>query len=135
MLAVMSGQGGIAVLVSSAQVILAIISALHSTSNNGEGIPSQQSNLAGVGLWALGAIGTLGCMVAHRRLMLHPDYHVVLEPITNRSIAAGDRDTMKDPDSNGMTARILKKNVLLNMAVGWVFVVTLVSEMIEFYLL
>lgn len=126
-LAVMSGQGGIAVLVSVTQVILAVISALNTTGTDGD-MEGGQSTLAGVGLWALGAMGAFAFMIAHRRLVIHQDYAIILAPIFARQehadVAGGDS---KDNGLGTMTRRIFRKNWMLEFAVAWVFVVTLVS--------
>lgn len=130
-LAVMSGQGGIAVLVSFVQVFLAVFSALgtKSTPRDGDSIPvgtQDQSTLAGVGLWALGAVGTLACMSAHRYLTQHPDYFTVLAPIIHRR-EEGESETTKRKDRE-VLFRVFKKNAKLEFSVAWVFIVTLVSS-------
>jgi solute carrier family 29 (equilibrative nucleoside transporter), member 1/2/3 len=119
-LGVMSGQGGIAVLVSLAQVLLAVISAFHS-SDPVEGERGGESKLAGVGLWGLGAVGAFGCMLAHRYLVRHEDYGRVSRAITSRRTEANGRKERR-------TKRLLKTNWEVNLAVAWVFVVTLVSR-------
>lgn len=83
----MSGQGGVAVLISLAQVSLAIIGALSEIKpvpssvvasemtrirNKGEG--AKPSTLAAIGLWALGSIGVGLCILALRYLQNHPTY-------------------------------------------------------------
>jgi equilibrative nucleoside transporter 1/2/3 len=127
----MSGQGGIAVLVSFVQVFLAVFSALGTKSapEDGESIPvgtQAQSTLAGVGLWALGAIGTVACMSAHRYLAQHPDYLAVLAPIIHRSEET-ETETSKRKGRE-ILSRVFRKNARLEFSVGWVFVVTLVSN-------
>jgi len=130
-LAVMSGQGGIAVLVSGTQVTLAIISALNATGIN-EGVENgSQSTLAGVGLWSLAAIGALGCMLAHRYLMLHPDYSLVLAPAyARRDHMVDDSDASKEFEMS-VTRRVLRQNWMLESAVAWVFIVTLVGRAVS----
>jgi equilibrative nucleoside transporter 1/2/3 len=122
-LGVMSGQGGIAVIVSGAQVILAIISALQTSpsghENGGEG---GESKVAGVGLWAIAAVGAFGCMLAHRFLIRHEGYGRALGPVIHRQ---EDRDGGKV--ERRKTMRLLTANWEVNLAVAWVFVVTLVS--------
>lgn len=117
-LGVMSGQGGIAVLVSGAQVFLAIFSALGS---GGAGETAGQSRMAGVGLWALGAVGAAGCMAAHRYLVRHPDYDRIMEPLFLR------RDADERKNGSEVTKKVFRKNISLELAVAWVFVVTLVG--------
>ena len=132
-LAVMSGQGGIAVLVSVTQVILAVISALPSTGSDDGRIEGEQSTLAGVGLWALGALGAIAFMIAHRRLVVHQDYSIILAPIFARQQYADlDGGISKDGGMGTMTRRIFRKNWMLEFAVAWVFVVTLVSKYIPY---
>ena len=122
-LGVMSGQGGIAVLVSGTQVFLAIFSALGAKAPSDE--TQSQSTLAGVGLWALGGVGTVGCIYAHRYLMRHPDYASVLAPLLSRREEAGNSETKRK--DREVLKRVFKRNLLLEIAVAWVFVVTLVS--------
>ncbi|WVQ70358.1 uncharacterized protein L199_008585 [Kwoniella botswanensis] len=115
-LAVMSGQGGIAVLVSLVQLILAIIA----TRNKQEEKGSKASTMAGVGLWAAGSIGTMACLVAHRYLMDHPEY----SSITNSTSTMLPEDNPRE-EKKGLTRKVFKKNSLLMVAVAWVFIVTL----------
>ena len=123
-LAVMSGQGGIAVLVSGAQVILAIVSALHSGTPVESG-SAAQSTLAGVGLWAIGSLGAVGCMIAHRHLLRHPDYSLVLAPVRARRQALEQGSESIKTKEMSMTRHVFRKNIALEAAVAWVFVVTL----------
>ncbi|ORY25751.1 nucleoside transporter-domain-containing protein [Naematelia encephala] len=130
MLAVMSGQGGIAILVSLVQVGLAVISALHGAASGDEDYSDSQSTLAGIGLWALGSAGAFGCMIAHRWLMRHPDYRIVLAPLTMRGAGLmtgedGEEQALGKQHGEGATRRLLRKNAALNLAVAYVFVVTL----------
>ncbi|KAK8869994.1 hypothetical protein IAR55_000564 [Kwoniella newhampshirensis] len=130
-LAVMSGQGGIAVLVSAVQSVLAIISATSPNPGSGSGDEvevSQVSNLAGVGLWALGSVGVVGCLFAHRYLVNHPEYETVIS-----SSASGDTSDGIGADlalgnvkaEESKTKKVFMKNWTLEFAVAWVFVVTL----------
>ena len=124
----MSGQGGIAVLVSLAQVILAIISALHPSGVDGDVDDGGQSTLAGVGLWALGALGAFGCMIAHRRLMTNPNYSIIVGPVLARADQGrGMEGEDRMPAQKGLSRSVFRKNRMLEAAVAWVFVVTLVS--------
>ncbi len=123
---VMSGQGGIAVLVSGTQIILAIISTVRPTGIDDGVEQGGQSTLASVGLWALCAAGAFGCMIAHRRLVSHPNYSIVLAPVFARrdhvDMAGEGREA-----GMGVTKRVLRKNWMLESAVAWVFIVTLVG--------
>ncbi|WVQ98536.1 hypothetical protein IAU59_005662 [Kwoniella sp. CBS 9459] len=153
MIAVMSGQGGIAVLVSGVQWLLAILSATTSSEGrrpgNGseDGSAQSASTLAGVGLWALGSAGTLLCVFAHRYLVLHPGYQAVIASVLNReteegigadvgrivsadnsSAASGisrDMGTKSGGTGSNLTKKVFMKNLSLEFAVAWVFVVTL----------
>jgi equilibrative nucleoside transporter 1/2/3 len=116
----MSGQGGIAVLVSGAQVFLAMFSALGSRGGLGE--TAGQSKMAGVGLWAIGALGSGVCLGAQRYLETHVDYERIIEPLYIR------RDADERKGGMEVIKTVFKKNLLLEIAVAWVFVVTLVGE-------
>jgi equilibrative nucleoside transporter 1/2/3 len=119
-LAALSGQGGVAVLISLIQVILAIFGALGSDGNTGDEVPSM---LAGVGLWGLGSIGAGLCWLAFRFLASHPSYERVV------SAAAGVNGVGDAKKSHwNRTVRVLKKNKLLYLAVALDFAVTLVSH-------
>ncbi|OCF38777.1 hypothetical protein I317_07433 [Kwoniella heveanensis CBS 569] len=136
MIAVMSGQGGIAVLVSGIQWLLAVLSASTPTAKHPSDDPADAasaSTLAGVGLWALGSAGTLLCVVAHRYLIVHPGYQAVMSSVINRQaeetagigadvVAAA---TSKNGRGSSLTKKVFMKNLLLETAVAWVFVVTL----------
>ncbi|WVF72400.1 hypothetical protein IAT40_007215 [Kwoniella sp. CBS 6097] len=140
MIAVMSGQGGIAVLVSGIQCLLAVISAStprsDQRSEDGDTSSASASTLAGVGLWALGSAGTVLCVFAHRYLVLHPGYQAVIASVINREAEEGGigadvgriatTTTKRDgTGSSSLTRRVFMKNLSLEMAVAWVFVVTL----------
>ncbi|WVW83384.1 hypothetical protein I302_105403 [Kwoniella bestiolae CBS 10118] len=117
-LAVMSGQGGIAVLVSLVQLVLAVIA----TQNKKEEEGSKASTMAGVGLWAAGSIGMMGCLVAHRFLMDHPEYTSIINSTSTRS---SDNEDVQREEKKGLTMKVFKKNSVLMVAVAWVFIVTL----------
>ena len=122
-LAVMSGQGGIAVLVSLVQLVLAIISALGTNAVEDDG-PGSQSVIAAVGLWALASLAAMGCMMAHRYLRRHSDYAMAIAPVLARR--ERQTDGSKVGGDSGMSMAIFRKNLSLEVAVAWVFVVTLV---------
>jgi equilibrative nucleoside transporter 1/2/3 len=128
-LAVMSGQGGIAVLVSFAQVILAVLGAMRRSAPQSGTNASVQSTLAGVGLWAISAVGAAGCIYAHTVLKAHVEYPNVLAPVIARGAESARAGGMGAPGGDvkqGVTGRVFRKNKELEMAVAWVFVVTLV---------
>lgn len=124
----MSGQGGIAVLVSAAQLVLALVASF-GPSAPVEGLPDPSDgaadgpsgSLAGVGLWALAAAGTSGCFYALRELRGHNEFANVMMPHSTR---AEDNSAGKD---KGLTRTVLRKNKLLEFSAAWVFAVTLVS--------
>lgn len=118
-LAALSGQGGIAVLISSVQVLLAIIGALGSKAVVEDEAPSM---LAGVGLWALGTVGAGLCWLAFRYLASHPAY----ERITAVKRVEGDQTALGQSGWD-RTMRVMGKNKLLYLAVALDFAVTLVS--------
>jgi len=122
-LGVMSGQGGIAVLVAGTQVALAVLSVVQPNRvDNPAPAEEQPSSLAGVGLWSLSSVAALGCMVAQRYLARHPDLSLVLSSVGSRVTAKGKKQ------GAGLTRSVARKNARLNIAVAWVFVITLVSE-------
>ena len=129
-LAVMSGQGGIAVLVSLVQLILAIISAVGGGGSQADGQGSQ-SVVAAEGLWALASVSTVGCMMAHRHLRRHPDYAMAIAPVLARRErqGQGQQDGRKARGDGGMSMAVFRKNLPLEAAVAWVFVVTLVRPL------
>ncbi|KAL0250237.1 hypothetical protein I308_102410 [Cryptococcus tetragattii IND107] len=121
-LGVMSGQGGIAVLVSGVQFVLAFVSAI-AKSDNGQGDEGEEaSKLAGVGLWAACSLGVVGCFMASRYLKRHPKYLDVVAPKFATSELNGVEGNKRE---SGTTRKLFKKNWELNLAVAWVFVVTI----------
>lgn len=122
-MAVMSGQGGIAVLVSSVQVVLAVLDSSRTKAPE----DGASSTLAAFGLWALGAGFVVVCLMALRSLTENPAIHDVLAPLTVRQGA-------NDPAKSGRITRIVAmKNIRLEMAVAFAFVVTLVSPSLSEY--
>lgn len=122
-LGVMSGQGGIAVLVSGVQFALAFVSAIAKSDNGQDDEGEEASKLAGVGLWAACSLGVVGCFMASRYLKRHPKYLDVVAP----KFAASELNNVEgNKRENGTTRKLFKKNWELNLAVAFVFVVTLV---------
>ncbi|EKD04348.1 nucleoside transporter [Trichosporon asahii var. asahii CBS 8904] len=104
-LAVMSGQGGVACIVSLAQVFLAMAESKNAgIPENGHG-----STKAAQALWFIGAIGTIACIAALRYLVSHPDYVIVLAPLAQREVSV-------DVTSKDMTKRVFAKNITLEFA-------------------
>lgn len=124
----MSGQGGIAVLVSGIQCALAILHGL-SSSNPSQGTDEggeHPSTIAGVGLWVLCAAGAMGCLVALGNLEKHQDYEGVIQRGSGTNFPELDMPGSYNTEK-GRTKRVFRKNIRLEAAVAWVFVVTLVS--------
>jgi equilibrative nucleoside transporter 1/2/3 len=107
---VMSGQGGIAVLVSGSQVVLALVSSKGT---------EEVSTGAAFGLWALAAGWVVVCLLALNRLTRNPAIAEVLAPLASRTAAA---DAAKD---GRVTRTVARKNLRLEFAVAFIFVVTL----------
>jgi hypothetical protein len=120
-LAALSGQGGVAVLISLVQVILAIVGALGSDQDAEDEAPSM---LAGVGLWGLGSVGAGLCWLAFRFLISHPAY----ERVVASSREAVTTGVGKKSNWN-RTVKVLDKNKLLYLAVALDFAITLVSRL------
>ena len=122
-LAALSGQGGVAVLISLVQVVLAVVGALGSDQEADDEEPSM---LAGVGLWGLGSAGAGLCWLAYRFLVSHPAYERVvgvsmrIERLGHEGVKKGNWDR---------TVGVLDKNKLLYLAVALDFAVTLVSSL------
>ena len=121
-LAALSGQGGVAVLISLVQVILAVMGALGGSQPAGDGKPSM---LAGVGLWGLGSIAAGLCWLAFRFLTTHPAYERVVG--SGRIDAVGNGGGKKGNWDRSMV--VMRKNKLLYLAVALDFAVTLVSRL------
>lgn len=115
-LAVMSGQGGIAVLVAGTQLVIALASIGSASS---EGAPS---TWAGVALWALGSTGILGCLYCLKVLERRPELSQVLGGVGSDGLEGAKHGGL------AVTKRIVRKNWRINLAVAWVFVVCLVSR-------
>ncbi|BEJ01018.1 hypothetical protein CcaverHIS631_0508750 [Cutaneotrichosporon cavernicola] len=107
---VMSGQGGIAVLVSGSQVVLALLSSTEK---------EEASTGAAFGLWALAAGFVVVCLLALNRLVQNPAITEVLAPLTSRTTGA---DRAKD---GRVTRTVARKNFRIEFAVAFIFVVTL----------
>ncbi|TYJ52556.1 hypothetical protein B9479_006846 [Cryptococcus floricola] len=118
-LGVMSGQGGIAVLVSGIQFVLAFVGAIGKKEN---GVPGgeEASKLAGVGLWAACTLGALACFVASNYLQKQPKYTSVISGKASRASGEDEHTKIK-----GSSMKILSQNWEVNVAVAWVFIVTL----------
>lgn len=113
----MSGQGGIAVLVSATQLILAAIGALNGSSGGGK-----PSSSIGELLWVLAGLGAIGCQFALGHLAARPECREVMMQVERRR-----EEGSRGEGGKGRTKSILKKNARLELAVAWVFTVTLVS--------
>ena len=121
-LAALSGQGGVAVLISLVQVTLAVIGALGGSQPAGDEKPSM---LAGVGLWGLGSIAAGLCWLAFRFLTTHPAYERIVG--SGRIDAVGIEGGKKGNWDRSLV--VMRKNKLLYLAVALDFAVTLVSRL------
>jgi equilibrative nucleoside transporter 1/2/3 len=142
MQAVMSGQAAVAVVVSSVQVVTAAMALW--------GIPEEsiatfridgetESNAACV-FFGLSTVFLVGVMAAHRRFVALPVYGAVVE---SRNKVVVERDEGDADERHGLVSggredetfdkktRILlvaKTNIIYEIAVAFVFIITLVSE-------
>ncbi|KAA1466077.1 hypothetical protein DENSPDRAFT_830825 [Dentipellis sp. KUC8613] len=137
MQAVMSGQAAVAIVVSLVQVISAGTS-LHTS--GGEMIMVSDGSAEEKSAWAFFGLSTLflvACTGANVMLTRTPEYHAVVAPIdeswTRRlSGELGEQRPLVSPDAPAGFAdtkkrilRIARSNVLFEVAVAYVFVVTL----------
>jgi equilibrative nucleoside transporter 1/2/3 len=134
-LAALSGQGGIAVLISLVQVVLAVASALGSTTSqqipDGDEAAEVPSMIAGVGLWALGTVGAVLCWLAFKFLASHPSYDRIAT-VKHHDHADQGPSGGVGPGRDGnwdRTVKVLGKNKLLYLAVALDFAITLVSAL------
>lgn len=122
MLSVMSGQGGIAVMVSGVQLALAVASAFGGgRSSGGDDSAEVPSLMVGISLWGLCAIGAVGCLYATRFLRQHEQYERVMGAKSGTDPALA----LRGGGADGKTKRIFWKNIRVEFAVAWVFIVTL----------
>jgi equilibrative nucleoside transporter 1/2/3 len=148
-LAVMSGQGGIAVLISLVQVYLAILAAYASKGPQSDepqdGRTDKATIISGMGLWLLGTLSLGACIYARRRITRQRHFERTVdvdaaeqyEEIDQTDPIAVDDEAEVDPLAKSVlsvrdtgerrTMNVFKKNLLLEFSVAWVFVVTLVS--------
>lgn len=146
MLAVMSGQGGIAVLISFVQVYLAIVAAFASKSPSAtpnDGQADKATIVSGMGLWLMGTVSLGACIFARRRIVKEEQSKRVTDLAAAEQYEEIDQiePEMEDemapsigkpipPSSqvhSGRTMAVFRLNILLEISVAWVFVVTLVS--------
>ena len=137
MISVMSGQGGIAVLVSGVQLALAIVTAMGAKSQGKAGdsddgggtgaepAADEPSMAVGVCLWGLCALAAVGCLYASRFLQRHEQYAGVMRAKTASLPPAGAYDIGVGASNDGKTSRVFRKNAKVEFAVAWVFIVTL----------
>lgn len=144
MLAVMSGMGGIAVLISVAQFVLSLLNVLSVRREKNDTAPltsrpvTKGEIVVGTSLWILAALASFGCFVRSRKIVKSQPYKSVTAPAEEASeelfsgvTEEGDIEEVsiraRKADVSG-NWEIFKKNVLLNISVAFVFVVTLVSK-------
>ncbi|WVN85188.1 uncharacterized protein L203_100333 [Cryptococcus depauperatus CBS 7841] len=119
-LAVMSGQGGIALLISGIQLLLAFVSAI-GRKEDGIEQGKEASKLVGAGLWAACSLGVVGCFMSSRHLKRHPKYHVISVPVAAQNVNEEDARRGRE----GLNKKIARKNWELNLAITLVFMVSL----------
>ncbi len=142
----MSGQGGIAVLISLVQVYLAVVAAYASKSPSTTPVDGQADKatiVSGMGLWLMGTISLGACIFARRRIVKQEQSKGTVDVAaaeqygeidqTEREIEDEEVETIRKPvsETRSDTARtmaVFKKNILLELSVAWVFIVTLVSH-------
>ncbi|KAJ9107042.1 hypothetical protein QFC19_002911 [Naganishia cerealis] len=148
MLAVMSGQGGIAVLISTVQVYIATMGVFTSDNNpdpqeTSDGSPTTAELAAGMGLWMAAIVPIAICIMTTRRLFPRDSTSCHLPPKlsfeaerdegefydTERRFSAEEDEDSRRGSTSGFNRSwaVLKRNKLVNFSVFYVFVVTLVS--------
>lgn len=143
----MSGQGGIAVLISAVQVYIAAMGVFTSDDSEpkdpSDGSPTTAELAAGMGLWMAAIIPTAICILTTRRLFPRdassghhrpklsfeqtPDDGEFYD--TERRFSAEEDEDSRRGSTNGFNRSwaIMKRNKVINFSVAYVFIVTLVS--------
>jgi equilibrative nucleoside transporter 1/2/3 len=139
--AVMSGQAAVAVVVSGVQVLSAAVSIWGQppetlVAYKSDGKAEEKSAFI---FFMLSAVFLIASVGAHAWLASLPTYKVVIVPFDQRKelgqLAQGhtsleDQDLMsggREEDAKGRILRVAKANVIYEVAVAYVFIVTLVS--------
>ncbi|KAJ9114883.1 hypothetical protein QFC20_001255 [Naganishia adeliensis] len=145
MLAVMSGQGGIAVLISAVQVYIAAMGVFTSDDSEpkdpSDGSPTTAELAAGMGLWMAAIVPTAICILTTRRLFPRdassghhrPNLSFEQTPDdgefydTERRFSAEEDEDSRRGSTNGFNRSwaIMKRNKVINFSVAYVFIVTL----------
>lgn len=140
MLAVLSGQGGIGVLISGIQLLIAVVATFGSRhSNNPDNEPNAEASAkdlwGGTGLWLLATLPVAVCLVMARFLF---DQTKSADATSRKPLLQTSRqgdDTDPDdaarqpefPSGRGQTLSMLVKNKSVYFSAAFVFAVTLVS--------
>jgi equilibrative nucleoside transporter 1/2/3 len=153
MLAVMSGQGGIAVLISAVQVYIAIMGVYSSDSKQDpkespDGSPTTAELAAGMGLWMAAVVPIAICIMTTRRLFPRESATTEHRPKlsfevardegefydTERRFSAEEDEDSRRGSTNGFNRSwaVLKRNKIINFSVAYVFIVTLVCAFWSF---
>ncbi|GHJ84256.1 hypothetical protein NliqN6_0658 [Naganishia liquefaciens] len=153
MLAVMSGQGGIAVLISAVQVYIAVMGVYASADaaivkGPSDGSPSTAELASGMGLWMAAIVPIVICIIMTRRLFprgagsptsaaasQYPKLSFVPAGAdedgefydTERRFSAEEDEESRRGSTRGFhrSWAIMKRNRVINFSVAYVFIVTL----------
>ena len=137
--AMMSGQAAVAVVVSGVQVISAAVflwresSKVESAELFEIAIASAEERSAST-FFALSTVFLILCAVAHSWLVKSPIYNTIAAPLelhkttrdTNRSLTSTGRTELSDI---AHILQVAKANIIYELAIAYVFVVTIVSSL------
>lgn len=127
MLAVMSGQGGIAVLISAAQLLLALVGSASKKRKDDVGPTVTTADIiTGACLWLMAAAASVGCLLASKSVSQPPVKAAAVEE--QEELLDTDAEEAIKPVFESGNLQILKRNWLVNLSVFGVFLVTLVSK-------
>lgn len=127
MLAVMSGQGGIAVLISAAQLLLALVGTVSKKRKHaGEMAVTTADIVTGACLWLLAAAASVGCLLSSGAVSQPPITAVAAAVEEQEELLDADAEVAKPALESG-NLQILRRNWIVNASVFVVFLVTLVS--------
>lgn len=130
--AMMSGQAAVAVVVSAVQVLSATAflwrESRESSAVLEKTIPSAEERSAST-FFALSTVFLIFCVAAHGWLVRLPIYKIIAAPLeqhknTTESLTSAGRSEL--PDGKARILRLAKDNIAYELAVAYVFVVTIV---------
>ena len=152
----MSGQGGIAVLISAVQVYIAIMGVYAASDDAGsndspDGSPSTAELASGMGLWMAAIVPIAFCIITTRRLFPRgagapsssaSEYPKLSFERTNedgefydteRRFSAEEDEESRRGSTRGFhrSWAIMKRNKVINFSVAYVFIVTLVCYLLS----